>query len=133
MRSIILIAASLWAGCFSTRVETMSQPTTVHLRLTDTCHGDVVVDRHAGAGEYELVTVDGANADVIIPAMDGGYTERGGNVSNVSNPYDYHVLRFRLRDQILRELSRNEIRALPKDPDGRAVVPVPCPPKSLRS
>jgi hypothetical protein len=94
----VLTTTSLIAGCAATRVETMSHPTTVHLRLSDTCQGDVVLDRHNGGGVYQLVSIDAGKVDVVIPSMGGGYTERGGTTTDVST--DYEVLRLRSGDRV---------------------------------
>jgi hypothetical protein len=109
----------LAAGCFTMRVETRSQPTTVHLRLAQ-C--DAVLEKHVGAGEFQVVPTDDATADIDVPGMGGGYSERGGKRSNVHDPDTYEVVRLRREDKILVGLSLKQIRALPKDTGGRAMV-----------
>ena len=114
-------------GCFTTRVETASQPTTVHLRLAQVCTGNVleVMNEHA---DFVPITLTDDKADIEVPSMNGGYSERRGRRSNVSDPYEYRVIRLRAGHEVVTELSLNAVTALPKDSDGRAVVPVTCAP-----
>ena len=116
----------MMTACFSTRVETMSQPTTVHLRLTNTCQGAFVVEAQTEHARFSPIALEGANADVTIPAMQGGYTDRGGHISNEANPNTYPAVRVREGDRVLRELSLDQIKQLPRDADGRAIVRVAC-------
>jgi hypothetical protein len=112
-------AVLLILGC-TTRVETMSQPTTLRLRFAERCEGAVL--EHAGRG----VAIHGETADVNVAAMRGGYSESAGRVSNVHDPHDYRVVTMRKDARVLVELSITDIRALPKDPEGRAIVRAPC-------
>jgi len=109
------------------RVETASQPTTVHLRLAQACTGNVLeaMNDHA---DFVSVPITDVKADIDVPSMHGGYSERGGRKSNVSDPYEYRVIRLRDGHGAVTELSLNGIEALPKDGEGRAVVPVTCGP-----
>ncbi len=110
------------------RVETRSRPATVTLHLTDTCHETVVVERYdAVVGGYAPVVIRDETAIVELPAMDGGYDDRDGRKSNVSDPDRYKVIRVRLGDRVLRELASADVRALPHDAAGYAVVDVRCP------
>ena len=106
------------------RVETMSHPTTVHLRFTDLCGG--VLEQHMGAGRYEPVAVTDKAADADIPGMGGGYSKRNGRVFDVSDPYTYDVLRLRRGNAVYTELSLEDIDKLAVDADGRRIVPVTC-------
>ncbi|HTL37841.1 MAG TPA: hypothetical protein VL326_32140 [Kofleriaceae bacterium] len=114
-------------GCLTTRVETRSQPTTVHLRLAQVCTGNVleVMNEHA---DFAPITLTDDTADIEVPSMHGGYSERRGRKSNISDPYEYKVVRLRDGHGAVTELSLNGIEALPKDGEGRAVVPVTCGP-----
>lgn len=123
MRILPFAFVVLSSACLTKRVETMSHPTTVRLRLAVACDG--VLEQHVGAGEYQLVTVTDATADIAVPGMRGGFSERGGKRSNVHDPDTYEVVRLRRDDKVLVELSLKDIRALPKDGDGRAIVDCP--------
>jgi hypothetical protein len=106
-------------GCWTMRVETTSHPTTVQVRLPDSC--DAVLE-HYVEGDYRAIAVEAGAATVEVPAMNGGYSKRGGRTSNVHEPRDYGILRLRRGDRVVRELSLNQVDALPKDADGRAMV-----------
>jgi hypothetical protein len=112
-------------GCFTMRVETRSQPTTVHLRLSQVCSGTSLeaIDDHA---DFNNVAITDEKADIALPAMRGGYSERAGHTSNVSDPSDYSAVRLLDGHRVVTELSLNGIAALPRDAEGRAVVPVTC-------
>jgi len=118
MRTFALLVAVMSTACFTTHVETMSPPTTLRLRLA--C--DVVVEQW-NMTEFQPVVVENAIADVDVPGMGGGYSERGGTVSNVHDPAEYTVVRVRRGDHVLRELSINGTAKLPKADDGRSIVP----------
>lgn len=107
-------------GCLTMRVETASHPTTVHLRLATSCAGDVL--EHYIDGDYRPIAVEAGAATIDVPAMAGGYSERGGHVSNVHDPRGYEIMRLRRGDRVVRELSLDQVDALPKDPEGRAIV-----------
>ena len=110
----------LLGACLTKRVETMSHPTTLHVRLAISCDG--ILERHLGAGEFEPVIVAEGTADIDVPGMHGGYSERNGKHSNVHDPDTYEVIRVRREDKILIGLSLKDIRALPKASDGRSLV-----------
>ena len=120
----------LLAACFTKRVETMSHPTTVRLRIASVCsassgHGnnDAVLEQYvADAGGWREVAMTDATATVNVPAMHGGYSERAGRQFDESNPREYPVIRVRRADRVVRELSLNQIDALPRDSGGRAIV-----------
>ena len=116
MRYLALIVMS--TACWTMRVETMSPPTTLELRVA--C--EVAVEQW-NLTEFVPVTFENAIADVHVPAMGGGYSERGGKRSNVHDPNEYQILRVRRGDRVLRELSINDTAKLPKAEDGRAIVP----------
>ena len=67
-----------------------------------------------------------ATAHLELPGMGGGYSEGASGKSDVSDPDDYEVVRLRLGARVLVELSPKELRALQRDPDGHAIVPVQC-------
>jgi hypothetical protein len=115
-----LACAVVLMGC-AMRVETASQPVAYRLSLTDTCGDSVVVERYDGSA-YQPVDP----ADVVIPSMQGGYTDRGGERSNVHDPDTYRVVRIRQRDRVLYDLSIDELNALPRDAEQRAIVRVRC-------
>lgn len=118
MRQFTVFAVVVLSACFTKRVETMSQPTTLKLRVT--C--DVVVEQWDRTA-FHPVAFENAIADVNVPAMGGGYSDRNGKISNVHDPEEYPVLRVRRGDQVLRELSIRGTAKLPKAEDGRALVP----------
>ena len=126
MRRALVSIVMVLGGCFTKRVETFSHPVSFALRFTDTCDGALALEQHIGAGEYKAVEIHDATVVVDVPSMGGGYDERGGKKSRVSDPNEYQVVRLRQRERILLELSNNEMRALPRDPDGRALVRVQC-------
>jgi len=104
----------------------MSHPTTVHLRFDALCSVSTVLEQHDGAGHYHEVAIENSTAVTDIPGMEGGYTERAGHKSNVSDPNQYPVLRLRDDARILLELSLDQISKLPTDADSRSIVPVRC-------
>jgi hypothetical protein len=120
-----LVLLLLLAGCLTTRVETMSHPTTVHLRLAQVC-SDTIVERADGSAGYVPITVTDEKADVDVPGMRGGYSERNGKHSNVHDPMTYEVIRVRNGGTVVTELSLSDVEGLPKDSEGRAVVAVHC-------
>jgi hypothetical protein len=108
-------------ACLTTRVETMSHPTMVRLHLAESCAAGAVLE-HYRDGDYRAIAVEAGAATVEVPAMNGGYSERGGHKSNIHEPRDYMILRLRRGERVVRELSLDQVDALPKDADGRAVV-----------
>ena len=125
MRYWLLVLLLPLASCLTTRVETMSPATTVHVRLTEVCTDNMleVQDDHA---RYVPVAIVDEKADVAVPAMMGGFDERAGRRSNESDPYGYPVIRLRDRHGVVTELSLGQVNALPKDGEGRAVVANHC-------
>ena len=122
-RLLVLLLAT--SGCLTTRVETMSQPTTVHVRLSQVCPTSAleVYDDHAN---YVPVAIVDEKADVSVPGMRGGYDERRGKKSRVSDPETYPAIRLRDGHAVVTVLSLHDVEALPKDGEGRAVIPVRC-------
>jgi hypothetical protein len=123
MRRYLALTSLAFVAC-TARYETTSQPTTLHLRFADRCDG-VVLEQYR-RGDVVPIAITGETADVDVPAMGGGYSERAGKVSNVHDPYKYKNLIVRKDDRVLAELSVDDVRALPKAPDGRAIVRVAC-------
>lgn len=119
---LLLLAVS---GCLTTRVETMSQATTVHVRLSQVCPTSelAVYDEHAN---YVPVAIVDERADLHVPAMRGGYDERHGQTSRVSDPSTYPAIRLRDGHAVVAMLSLQDVEALPRDAEGRAVIPVRC-------
>jgi hypothetical protein len=58
--------------------------------------------------------------------MRGGYDERRGKKSRVSDPETYPAIRLRDGHAVVTVLSLHDVEALPKDGEGRAVIPVRC-------
>ena len=106
-------------ACMTTRVETMSHPTTVRLRVA--CAGEPALE-HYTEGAYRAVAVAAGVATIEVPAMSGGYSTRAGRISNVHEPRDYPIMRLRQDDRVIRELSLHQVDALPKDAEGRTIV-----------
>src|SRR5687768_4441747 len=102
------------AGCLTTRVETMSHPTTVHVRLSQTCEGSALEVYDDRANYVPVAIVDG-KADVDVPGMRGGYDERRGTKSRVSDPTTYPAIRLREGRDVVTVLSLQDLEALPKD------------------
>jgi hypothetical protein len=125
-RLALPLSAALLTACFTKRVETMSPPTIVRLRFEAICSQATVVEQHDGAGRYHKVVLENSTAVINIPGMTGGYSERAGHRSDVSDPNQYSVLRLRDDVRILLELSLDQISKLPTDADGRSIVPVRC-------
>lgn len=120
-----LLLLLLVSGCLTTRVETMSWPTTVHLRLSQVCPGSAVevYDEHA---TYVPVAIVDEKVDVNVPAMRGGYDLRRGKKSRESDPATYPAVRLRDGHEVVTVLSLHDVGAFPKDAEGRAVIPVRC-------
>jgi hypothetical protein len=113
------------AGCLTTRVETMSHPTTVHVRLSQTCATTSLEVYDEYANYVPVAIVDG-KADVDVPGMRGGYDERRGTKSRVSDPTTYPAIRLHEGHETVTVLSLQDLNALPKDAEGRAVIAVRC-------
>ena len=103
----------------------MTPATTVHVRLSQVCPASEleVYDDHAN---YVPVAILDERADVDVPAMHGGYDERNGKSSRVSDPSTYPAIRLRDGNSVVIVLSLHDVEALPKDGEGRAVIPVRC-------
>jgi hypothetical protein len=58
--------------------------------------------------------------------MGGGYDERRGEKSRESDPTTYPAIRVRDGHDVVTVLSLQDVNALPRDAEGRAVVAVRC-------
>ena len=108
------------AACFTKRVETVSQPRTLLVRVTAQCEATATFEQYRDG--YHAVPLDHGTADIDVPELSGGYSERGGHTFDKHDPWDAPMLRLRHGDHVVRELSIHQIDALDHDPAGRAIV-----------
>lgn len=116
------------AACFTRHVETQSQPVQLHVHLTGACADRAEVQAKIDTPvEYATVeATEPARYTLVAPAMGGGYQERGGERSHVHDPATYPVVRIRVDGVIVHDLSTAQIRALPHDTAGYAIVALRC-------
>jgi hypothetical protein len=110
----------LLAGCFTRRVETVSHPRTLNVRVTPRCEAAAVLEQYRDG--YQLVPLVQGTAVLDVPSLSGGYSERNGRVFDNHDPWESPMFRLRRRQVVVRELSVNQVDALAHDADGRAIL-----------
>lgn len=119
---VISVFTLQFTGCSMS--ETMSSPKNYNLYIENNTDNAVKLYVHKGAGEYEeLIPVNNV-FNVNIPAMGGGYSKFLGVKFNKHIPEDYEVIKLMKGEQLLSELSINQIEALEKDKAGNFIIKV---------
>ena len=107
-----LISVILMVGC--TMVETESEQQTLYLELNTLKKIDdfQVLFRYP-MGSIASHTIDEHIYEIIVPSMDGGYSKFSGKKIRVKDPEDYKNIQIVYKSSLVKELSVNDIKALP--------------------
>jgi len=116
---LFLISSSVLLLFCCKTIETQSFGKKLTLKLENSSSKELRIFRIFSTENSELIIPENGNIYRInIPPMSGGYKTILGFKYHIHNPQDYKVIRIILGKKMLKELSTNEIQALPKTEDG---------------
>lgn len=107
------------------KVETRSQEQSFYVRLISNQLDGLEMLVYQGSGQYKkIVSTNKLDYKINIPSMRGGYSSTLFLKFDEHKPEEFKVVQIKNKNEVLLELSINDIKALPKNDTGNYLIDI---------